>query len=269
MASTTSSQLDFDGITLHNVGWETYCKLRDEPSHERLRMTYLDGELTITSGLFEDGGLTLRNVEWETYEGLNDEEANHHVRMTYLDGTLTIMSPQLVHDLDSRRFIHVFTAVARAWRIQILAVGTTTLRRKGRVRLKGAAKEPDEGFYLGEDAARIRGKTTLDLTVDPPPNLAIEVDNKADTEAALPTYARIRVPEVWRYNAQDRTLWFGRLAGEGYEEIGRSLGLPRLTPTLVREALDAALGVCKDELDWLDWLDAWARALPEPPEAGR
>ena len=263
--ATTSSHLDFDGITLHEVEWETYCKLRDEPSHKRFRMTYLDGELTIMSGLFEDGGLTLRDVEWEVYEKLRDDPSNDHLRMTYLDGTLTIMSPQLVHDFNSRQFLYIITAVVRAWRIPFLAVGTTTLRRKGRVKLKGAAKEPDEGFYLGEDAARIRGKQTLDLTVDPPPTLAIEVDNKADSETALPAYARIRVPEVWFYKAQDHALWFGRLAGEGYVEIGRSTGLPRLTPTLVMEALEAALGVCKDELDWLDWLDAWARALPEPP----
>ena len=269
MATSTSSENGFDGVTLHKVEWETYCKLRDEPSHERFRMTYLDGELAIMSGLFDPGCITLRKVDWESYEKLRDDPSNDHLRMTYLDGTLTIMSPQLVHDLDSRHLFLVVIAVVRAWRIPFLAVGTTTLRRKGRVHLKGAAKEPDEGFYLGEDAARIRGKQTLDLTVDPPPNLAIEVDNKADTEAALPTYARIRVPEVWRYNARDRTLWFGRLAVEGYEETGRSLGLPRLTPSLVTEALETALAGDMDELDWLDWLDAWARTLPEPPEAGR
>ncbi len=267
MATTTTPV--FDGVTLHQVEWETYCKLRDEESNNHVRMTYLDGELTIMSGLFEHGGLTLRNVEWEVYEQLRDDPANDHLRMTYLDGNLTIMSPQFVHEVDSRRIFVVILTAARSWRIPYLAVGTTTLRRKGRVKLTGAAKEPDEGFYLGEDAGLIRGKKTLDLTVDPPPTLAIEVDNKADSETALPTYARIRVPEVWRFNARDRTLWFGRLAGEGYEEITRSLGLPRLTPTLVMEALEAALAVCHDELDWLDWLDAWARALPEPPEGGR
>jgi Uma2 family endonuclease len=267
MASTTSTPIDFDGLTLHNVEWATYCKLRDAPANDRVRMTYLDGALTITSGLFEPGSLTLRDVEWETYEKLRDDPANDRLRMTYLDGTLIIMSPQILHDSDSRRLLYVVTAVVRAWRIRFLAVGTTTLRLEGRADLQGAAKEPDEGFYLGGDAARIRGKTTLDLTVDPPPNLAIEVDNLADSEAALPAYARIRVPEVWLYKARDRNLWFGRLAGEGYEEIDRSIHLPRLTPLLVMEALEAAHAGEMDELDWLDWLDAWARALPEPPAA--
>ena len=269
MAMTTPSGLDFDGVTLHKVGWETYCKLRDEPSHDRFRMTYLDGELTITSGLFDPGCITLSKVEWGTYEKLRDDPSNDRLRMTYLDGTLTIMSPQLRHDGDSRRLLYVITAVVRACHIPFLAVGTTTLRLEGRVDLEGASKEPDEGFYLGESAARIRGKSALDLAVDPPPNLAIEVDNLADSEHALPAYARIGVPEVWLYKARDRTLWFGGLAGEGYEEVDRSLGLPRLTPALVGEALEAAHADGSDELGWLDWLDAWARALPEPPGAGR
>ncbi len=265
----TASTPDFEGITLHEVEWETYCQLRDLEANHHVRMTYLEGELTLDSGLVDDeGALTLLDVDWEVYERLRDEEENNHVRMTYLDGTLTIMSPLLVHDLDSRRFIYVIAAVAKAWRIQFLAVGTTTLRRKGRVNVEGAGKEPDEGFYFGDDAGRIRGKTDLDLSVDPPPSLAIEVDNTADSKAALATYARIRVPEVWRYDARDRTLWFGRLAGEGYEEDDRSLGLPRLTPGLVLEAVQAARTVCRDELEWHDWLEAWARSLPAPPEGG-
>ena len=264
----TASTPDFEALTLHQVDWETYCKLRDERANRHVRMTYLDGELTLESGLSERGRLTFRNVEWEVYGRLRDDPANDHLRMTYLDGDLTIMSPQLVHDLDSRRFFIVILAVAKAWRIQMLAVGTTTLRRKGRVNVEGAGKEPDEGFYFGGDAGRIRGKTDLDLAIDPPPSLSIEVDNTVDSKAALVTYARIRVPEVWRYDARNRTLWFGRLAGDGYEEIDRSLGLPRLTPGLVLEAVQAARTACRDELEWHDWLDAWARALPTPPDGG-
>ena len=49
MATTTSTPPDFDGLTLHQVEWETYCKLRDDPSNDHLRMTYLDGSLTILS----------------------------------------------------------------------------------------------------------------------------------------------------------------------------------------------------------------------------
>ncbi len=118
------------------------------------------------------------------------------------------------------------------------------------------------GFYLGDNATRIRTKTVLDLSIDPPPNLALEVENTTSSEVSLPTYARIGVPEVWRFDAVDRTIWFGRLAGDHYEEVGRSINLPRLTPTLALEALEARMQVA-DDTDWLDWLDQWARALPE------
>jgi Uma2 family endonuclease len=207
-------------------------------------------------------GETLHNVDWATYCKLRDEPANDHLRMTYLDGVLTIVSPQLVHDFDSRAFLYVVTAVARAFRIRFLPVGTTTLRKEGRGPLQGAGKEPDEGFFLGDDVARIWGKTDQDLSIDPPPTLALEVDNTVNSEVALPTYARIGVPEVWRFDAVDRTLWFGRLVGDHYEEVGRSLGLPRLTTILVMEALEAR-AQAEDYTDWLDWLDQWARALPE------
>jgi Uma2 family endonuclease len=208
-------------------------------------------------------GETLHNVDWATYCKFRDDPANDHLRMTYLDGDFTIMSPQMVHEIDSRGLLYVVTAVARAYRIRFLPVGTTTLRKEGQAPVHGGGKEPDEGFYLGDDVARIQGKTDLDLAIDPPPNLALEVDNSNNSEAALPTYARIGVPEVWRFDAVDRTLWFGRLVGDHYEEIGRSIGLPRLTPKLVIEALDARIQE-PDYTDWLDWLDRWARTLPEP-----
>jgi hypothetical protein len=35
-----------------------------------------------------------------------------------------------------------------------------------------------------------------------------------------------------------------------------------LTPALVVQALEARMQE-PDDIDWLDWLDRWARALPE------
>ena len=65
---------------------------------------------------------------------------------------------------------------------------------------------------------------------------------------------------------EKKSLWFGRLAGDAYVEIDRSLGLPRLTPALVLQALEAREGGM-GMLDWMAWLRAWAQALPEPPAA--
>ncbi len=205
----------------------------------------------------------LRGVKWTTYLELRRDPRNDRVRMSYLDGTLILMSPQYIHDGYSRRFALVVDEVCEALNIPAQGTVTTTLIRKGPGPRKGSGKEPDYGFYFRENEPRMRNKEDLDLEVDPPPDLAIEVDNKADSAKALPLYARIGVPEVWRYKARSKTLWFGRLAGEGYEEIDRSLNLSKLTPALVLHALDQVAGM--GETAWKRWLRDWARGLPEPP----
>jgi Uma2 family endonuclease len=212
----------------------------------------------------EAEGTVLRGITWKTYLKLRDNERNYHVRMSYFDGTLILtMSPQYIHHRCSRRIGLVVDMVAWVHRIPHQGTATTTLRRRGPGPKKGTGKEPDLGFYFGENVPRMRNKDDIDLEVDPPPDLAIEVDNPSDSSKALKLYARLGVPEVWRYKWKTKALWFGRLVGEKYEPIDRSLNLPRLTLALVVQALQEAdrLG----ELEWKDWLLAWARDLPEAP----
>ena len=211
----------------------------------------------------EAEGTVLRGIAWTTYLRLRDNPHNYRTRMSYLDGTLILMSPQYLHDHSSRRLALVVDMVTMALLIPCQGTATTTLRRQGVAPRKGTGKEPDYGFYFRENEPRMRNKEQIDLDVDPPPDLAIEVDHKADSSRALKLYARLGVPEVWRYKPKAKTLWFGRLAGGAYESIGRSLNLPRLTPTLVLQALEEAGRV--GETDWKIWLRDWARDLPEAP----
>jgi Uma2 family endonuclease len=213
--------------------------------------------------------VTLVNVEWDTYCRLRDEPRNGHLRMAYLDGELTLMSPEYVHEGDAYLLGLLVVGVTSGLGLEVKGIRTTTLRR-GTAPLRGSGKEPDNAFYLGENERRMRGlklRGRLDLAVDPPPDLAIEVDNSHDSQAALPIYARLGVPEVWRHDVRAGVLWFGRLEGDVYREVERSVGLPRLTPTLVLEALAVLDGGEMGENAWLEWLKAWARGLPEPPAA--
>jgi Uma2 family endonuclease len=208
-------------------------------------------------------GETLHNVDWATYCKLRDDPANDHLRMTYLDGDLTIESGRPVHLIDSHRIMVIIVAVARAWRVRFHHSGDMTLFEGDDLAARGVRLPSFEGMYFGDNIKRVRGKKVTDLEVDPPPSLVLEVDKTKSSKTALPTYARIGVPEVWRFDAVDRTLRFYRLAGDHFEEVVRSLGLPRLTPSLVLEAL-AARAQEPDDIDWFDWLDRWARTLPEP-----
>ena len=180
--------------------------------------------------------------------------------MSYLDGTFIFMSSDFVHARYGRRLAMVIDSATEAWGIFAEGIATTTLRRKQDGRRKGAAKEPDYGFYFGKNAERMHRQEEIDLEVDPPPDLAIEVDSRADPSKTLKIYARLGVPEVWRYRPDLDSLWFGRLSGDTYESIDRSLALPRLTTELV------LLGLAKiDELGNTvarPWIRDWARGLP-------
>src|SRR5262249_53865582 len=142
--------------------------------------------------------IVLREVPWSVYQALRDASANDHLRMTYLNGTLELMSPDFAHDKGAQRLAIVVRVVARAFAVDYQGAGSTTLRRRRRRRnpLRGHGREPDSSFYFGVRAEQIAPKERIDLTVDPPPDLAIEVDNTASSEWKLPVYARLGVPEV-------------------------------------------------------------------------
>ena len=106
----------------------------------------------------------------------------------------------------------------------------------------------------------IRDKVEIDLAIDPPPDLAIEVDNTRNFEGKLPIDAALRIPEVWRYDAKAGALWFGRLQADGtYAPLTQSECLPLLTPGRVLEALNLCRGV--PESRWGLLLREWINGL--------
>jgi Uma2 family endonuclease len=83
--------------------------------------------------------------------------------------------------------------------------------------------EPDECFYI-QNAARTIGKDRLDLTIDPPPDLAIEIDVTSKT--GLEAYRALGVPELWRF--EDGKLRISLLQDGGYRDADFSPIFPGL-----------------------------------------
>lgn len=208
--------------------------------------------------------IVLDDVPWELYEQLRALEANGHIQMAYDDGSLVLMSPTFRHESGSRRLASFVRAVTTGLGLPCLDAGQTTWARPGKGRKKGSrkgkGKESDTAFFLANEP-KMRGKKAHDPAVDPPPDLAIEVDATNSSEASLPIYARLLVPEVWRYDGV--SLWIGQLQHNGtYASCDRSPGLPMLTPDLIVDWLDRvdALG----ETEWFLQVQAWARAELAP-----
>ena len=211
------------------------------------------------------GPVVLRDVSWDLYCQLRDAPRNDSVRMTYLDGDLTLMSPALRHDVPIELLSLLVRGVTAGMGLEIMGVRSTTLRREaGPGDQPGAGKEPDSAFYLGENERRMRRKAEINLDVDPPPDLAIEVESTHSSAASMAVYARLGVPEVWRFQVGERRISINRLAGASYREVGRSGALPKLTSALILKALDRIAVGDLGENAWLRWIEEWARALPEP-----
>ena len=195
----------------------------------------------------------LRGVAFDTYLGFVTSPDNAHLRMTYRDGILEIMPPAYRHERGAARLTMLVSAYAAVLRLKFLAAGSSTFSRGVPGALRGQGKEPpDASFYFGDHADLVLDKGTLDLNVDPPPDLWIEVDNRGSSRGRLPVYAGLGVPEVWRYRPGRRALWFGRLEGGRYVESDRSVCLPKLTPGLTLELLDHAR--TRDDMSWDLWL---------------
>jgi hypothetical protein len=126
------------------------------------------------------------------------------------------------------RFIEAYAEVSG---IELGPVGSMTCRRQS---IAGGL-EPDEAYYF-QNHVRARGRE-IDLEVDPPPDLAVEIDLcRPDVEKAS-IYARLGVPEIWRCRG-GRLSVLALNASGSYAEVRRSIALPDFALDELREALD-------------------------------
>jgi len=136
--------------------------------------------------------LLLHDVSWDEFEAILDDLGEHrNTRIAYDNGLLEIMAPLPEHEDDKEIISDLLKDFLEELDIEFRTLGSTTF--KNRDMLKGI--EPDQCFYIQHEAA-IRGKKRIDLTVDPPPDLALEVDVTSRTHPE--TYAALGVPELWR-----------------------------------------------------------------------
>lgn len=168
----------------------------------------------------------LSGVSWLTYSRLlRTFEEQPGVRLAYDHGELEIMSPRFGLDDDTPVIGALVLVLAEELGITLKHGGSTTLRRK----LKKKGIESDECFWLA-NAPQMAGRRRLDLRRDPPPDLAIEVDVTSSSLDRLGIYAALRVPELWRLDAD--ILTFHLLAGRGrYVQADRSRAFPIISPT--------------------------------------
>jgi Uma2 family endonuclease len=127
------------------------------------------------------------------------------------------------------RMIDVFTEELN---IKVRGSASTTFKRDDLER----GFEADVSYYL-TNADAVRGKDVIDLSTDPPPDLAIEVDITRNSIRKFAIYGSIGVPEVWRYDGQSIVVYL-HADGEQYTRAGASTALPRFPLDEAERVLD-------------------------------
>ncbi|MEA5534103.1 Uma2 family endonuclease [Crocosphaera sp. XPORK-15E] len=163
--------------------------------------------------------LLLTSLNWQDYEQILEELGEHRaIRLCYSQGTLEVMTPLFIHENTKVLIGDLVKVLLDELDLDYEAAGSTTFKHK---RMEQGV-EPDESFYI-DNCSKIRGKTRIDLEIDPPPDLAIEID--ITNRTLFNNYEALGVPELWRYNG--KRLQINILQGKKYITSNESSIFPQ------------------------------------------
>ncbi len=197
----------------------------------------------------------LSRIGWDQYESLLTtfpEQAG--LRLIFLDRSLTLMSPSYRHGVLAERIADIIKAVAKGLRLSWEQAGHATYRQED----KEAGVEGDKTYYFGEHSRAMTFERAIDLTTQPPPDLAVEIEHTHKADKAIVVWGRLGVPEVWRMEVDPWSLSFGSREADGtYKPSTESNFLLGLRPADVLNQLHLADKLGSSE--WFDQLDQWVR----------
>lgn len=137
--------------------------------------------------------VVLREIPWQLFEEiLNELGESRSSRIAYSKGTLEIMSPLPEHEVVKGIISDLVKILLEELLLDCESFGSTTFKLQDMER----GIEPDESFYI-QNHVQMIGKERLDLSIDPPPDLVIEIDVTSKTQ--LDVYEVLRVPELWLF----------------------------------------------------------------------
>jgi Uma2 family endonuclease len=168
--------------------------------------------------------LVMVGVDWQQYLQISEVlEEVPGLRLTYYKGRLEIVTKSSEHERFKSLLARLLMAIIDELAIDYACFGEFTFLHP---QISGL--EPDDCYYIA-NAARFLGRDHVDLSVDPPPDLVLEIDIASSSAGRLVLYGEFGVPEVWLYDNGALTfLW--RNATGGYDENPHSRSFPWLTP---------------------------------------
>lgn len=175
----------------------------------------------------------LKSITWQQYKSILDALTPHRsARATYDNGRLEIMVPHQRYEDAKEIASDLIKALLEELNLEFRALGSTTFERQADLK----AIEPDQCFYIQNESA-IRGKSRIDLAIDPPPDLALEIDTAARTHVEV--YEAIGIPELWRFSKSGLAMYrlqLGQYTSIEESEIFPGLPLRDLLPYCMEQS---------------------------------
>jgi Uma2 family endonuclease len=164
--------------------------------------------------------LLMTDISWQMYEQLLEEYSEKRgARINYSQGVLEIMVPLPEHEDDKIIISNLVEILLEELDIEFRNLASTTFKSE----IMQQALEADSCFYI-ENEAVVRGKKRIDLTIEPPPDLAIEIDITSRTR--FNNYQALGVKELWRFNG--KKLEINVLQAGQYIQVNESPHFPKL-----------------------------------------
>lgn len=207
-----------------------------------------------------DQRFVIHDLDWEGYETLLRLVGDRPIRITYDRGTLELMSPSQKHERDKSLLGRFIETLTEELDIPCSTFGSTTWKREALDR----GLESDECFYLYAHAEEVSQKI-VDLSIDPPPDLAVEVETSKSALDRPQIYAALGVPELWRFDGQALRIFLLREDGT-YVASASSRHFPFLpVDEMVRLVLEATSMV---HTRWGRMIREWIRTELAPRYQG-
>jgi len=169
--------------------------------------------------------LVVDGVSWNEYEEFLDSVEEHpRFRTTFDQGRLEVVTTSLVHEKWKEFILRCVCIMCRELNLALESCGGFTQKRKRDK--KGT--EADTCFYVA-NAERIIGKDEIDINVDPPPDIVVEVDKANQSRNKFPIYATVGVPEIWRCDIRRKRIEIYELRDNSYRQIPSSTFFPNIT----------------------------------------
>ena len=171
------------------------------------------------------------------------------LRISYDSGRLQITTLSSAHESYQFLISNLVNLLSVRLRIKVLCFGSATMKKQP----KGV--EPDLMFYV-QTAAALGNRIDIDFSLDPPPDIVVEVDLQHQSIAKFPIYAAFGVPEIWRYDGRLMTIHY--LERGEYAPTETSRALPVLSSGTLTEFL--ARSQTEDQYHTLLAFEEWLRA---------